>query len=374
MRVLFLDDQPEILDIYRQIHNPQLVEPSNKEVDLFAPTEGGTQDTGFQRVRNIEFKGSFFLSAGEAIERFRRFANAVTRFKVAVLDMQLPDSSGLEVARRLLELDPNINILFVTAYSDYSIHDIARILDMEESRFMFLKKPFELQEIIQCLFFIREKLDREMRQQEALKNLIDFNKNFQVESLEMFDVIFQLDTLEMARNVANKRVRHILEKNARLLERTEMILANGIKNETDSFTIAELLGQFDAQKNISVEYDPEAFEGKPLKGNLHQLVFALQALVKNGQEYSNGAVTISARLTDKNLIEFMVRDKGPGIDPKYHNEIFEPGFKLEPKSPKAGFGLSLVKKIVCAHHKSDLFISSEPGKGTAIKFSLPPIG
>ena len=130
MRILFLDDQQEILDVYRQIHNPMLVEPDapGKNEDIFASPVVAEEKNGFQQVRKIEFKGSFFGQAAEAVEYFRRFANANTRYQLAVLDMQLPESSGLEVARQLLEIDPRINFVFVTAYSDYSIHDTAREL------------------------------------------------------------------------------------------------------------------------------------------------------------------------------------------------------------------------------------------------------
>ena len=124
MRVLFLDDQPEILDVYRQIQNPLLINPSvaDRDEDIFAPADSVNQDDGFHRVLNIAFKGSFFQQAGEAVENFRRFAKSFARYQFAVLDMQLPESSGLEVARQLLEIDPRTNFLFVTAHSDYSIH------------------------------------------------------------------------------------------------------------------------------------------------------------------------------------------------------------------------------------------------------------
>lgn len=41
------------------------------------------------------------------------------KINVAFLDIEMPEMSGLELAKRLKELQPDMNIVFVTAYSDY---------------------------------------------------------------------------------------------------------------------------------------------------------------------------------------------------------------------------------------------------------------
>ena len=40
---------------------------------------------------------------------------------VAFLDIEMPDMNGLTLAKRLKELDPQVNIVFVTAYSQYAL-------------------------------------------------------------------------------------------------------------------------------------------------------------------------------------------------------------------------------------------------------------
>ena len=40
---------------------------------------------------------------------------------VAFLDMEMPEMSGLELARKLRQIDPNIRIIFVTAYGQYAL-------------------------------------------------------------------------------------------------------------------------------------------------------------------------------------------------------------------------------------------------------------
>ena len=74
--------------------------------------------------------------------------------------------------------------------------------------------------------------------------------------------------------------------------------------------------------------------------------------------------------------QFQVTDTGIGISPERLSEIFEPYHQLDGSSTRRyggiGLGLALVKKIVEAHG-SKVDVTSEPGKGTFIKFQLPII-
>ena len=57
-----------------------------------------------------------FTKPVEAIEYTR-----VNRVALAVLDIELGTGSGLELCRRLLEINPCTNVVFLTAYADYSL-------------------------------------------------------------------------------------------------------------------------------------------------------------------------------------------------------------------------------------------------------------
>jgi PAS domain S-box-containing protein len=68
---------------------------------------------------------------------------------------------------------------------------------------------------------------------------------------------------------------------------------------------------------------------------------------------------------------FFVKDNGIGIEPQYHDKIFGIFEKLNPKSPGAGLGLSMIKRIVekCGGR---VWVESEGnGKGSCFFFTLP---
>lgn len=64
-----------------------------------------------------------------------------------------------------------------------------------------------------------------------------------------------------------------------------------------------------------------------------------------------------------------VTDTGKGIDPKFHKEIFRPGYSTKKRG--WGLGLSLSKRIIEDYHRGKLFVkSSTPGEGTTFRIRL----
>lgn len=57
-----------------------------------------------------------FTDANEAIE----YAKG-NRIALAFLDIELRDTTGLELCRKLLEINPHTNVVYLTAYSDYAL-------------------------------------------------------------------------------------------------------------------------------------------------------------------------------------------------------------------------------------------------------------
>jgi signal transduction histidine kinase len=70
--------------------------------------------------------------------------------------------------------------------------------------------------------------------------------------------------------------------------------------------------------------------------------------------------------------EFSVKDNGIGIDPEYHEKIFEMFQTLREKDEQesTGLGLALIKKILNDHHGT-IHVLSETGKGAEFIFTWP---
>ncbi len=121
---------------------------------------------------------------------------------------------------------------------------------------------------------------------------------------------------------------------------------------------------------IEVDYPDKI---KKLFVDSEKIAWVLTNLVNNAirysQEYSH--VILGARQLDDTHVEIYVKDFGKGIDPRYHESIFEPYFRVPgTKVQGSGLGLSISRDFVEAHGGT-LTIESELGKGSCFKINLP---
>jgi len=374
MNILFLDDHPEMLDTYRLIEKPALFQPhSSAEPGNLFDQPLAKEDKGFIPIQEVEFKGAYYAEAKQAEAAFRNAFGTIRQFQIAVLDMQLTESSGLEVASTMLAIDPSLNILFITAYTNWSIHDISRHLGVTSTQFMFIKKPFEFQEVVQALLYMRHNIQQNSWQMEAVRNLLNFTRRYKAESMQLFDALLELRSFELVRSLSSQRIPEMIMKNERVLELVEAILLkdNGVPEE--SFLLEDLLGDMKSDPRVSIISEPTTLVLSKIQGYRRLIGIALKSLITNALEYSSGPVNVTIRETGEERMEFLVEDRGSGISKEYLHQVFEPGVTLHKSEKKSGFGLAMVKKIVMGLHHSDLAVRSVPGQGTAVRFTLPTV-
>ncbi|MBN2416271.1 hypothetical protein JXO52_10540 [bacterium] len=121
---------------------------------------------------------------------------------------------------------------------------------------------------------------------------------------------------------------------------------------------------------ITVDGDLPVLKGEP---TLLKQVFL--NLVMNGIKFNEspvkkieiGSVTYADR-----FYEIFVRDNGIGIDPRYHEQVFDVFRRLHTrdKYEGTGIGLAIVKKAVSKLNGS-VRVESEPGKGSTFYVALP---
>jgi two-component system phosphate regulon sensor histidine kinase PhoR len=95
---------------------------------------------------------------------------------------------------------------------------------------------------------------------------------------------------------------------------------------------------------------------------------------KSGKRVLVGAQILDRRDTDQKMVEFFVRDFGPGIPSEHLDRIFERFYRVDKarsrESGGTGLGLAIVKHIVMAHGGS-IRAESELGSGVKFLFTLP---
>jgi signal transduction histidine kinase len=102
---------------------------------------------------------------------------------------------------------------------------------------------------------------------------------------------------------------------------------------------------------------------------------AIGVLVSNALFFNDrapGERTIAIDCTaDGAAWRICVRDNGIGIDPRYTQQIFDLGIKLDKsRGGGPGYGLFLARKVVEAHGGT-MTVDSTPGEGSTFCFTLP---
>jgi signal transduction histidine kinase len=112
----------------------------------------------------------------------------------------------------------------------------------------------------------------------------------------------------------------------------------------------------------------------PCRGDRAQINQVFSNLISNALKYLDpelpGIIRISGRKED-NKVVYIVEDNGIGIAPEHHEMVFQIFQRVHPKdSSGEGLGLTIVRHIL-ERHGGNIWLESEPGKGSRFYVSLP---
>ncbi len=97
------------------------------------------------------------MQGEEGLKKLQEAQQAGRPFHVAFVDMRMPPGwDGVQTIQRLWEVDPNVQVVICTAFSDYSWQEISKKLGLTD-RLLILKKPFDPVEITQIATSMSEK-------------------------------------------------------------------------------------------------------------------------------------------------------------------------------------------------------------------------
>ena len=128
---------------------------------------------------------------------------------------------------------------------------------------------------------------------------------------------------------------------------------------------------FDARdQTVEVRANP----GLPrVEADRKRIEHVLVNLLSNACKFTQrgGVVVVEATAHD-GMVEFAVRDNGPGMDPAVQDRIFEPFFSADGAEGQGGTGLGMaIAKGVVELHGGEIWVESAPGAGSTVHFTLP---
>ncbi len=167
IRVLVVDDEPGVRDAYRQVLAESDV---SQEVEGFRALRSKLfsrnapeRSRAKARPHSTTFEPVFCDQAQAAVAAVKEALAHSQPFAVVFLDMRMPPGpDGVWAAAQIRELDPAVEIVICTAYSDADPSDIGGLVPPED-KLSYLQKPFHPHEVRQMTIALGSKWRAERR-------------------------------------------------------------------------------------------------------------------------------------------------------------------------------------------------------------------
>ncbi len=138
-----------------------------EEEDFFSDSDNGTLVESDMDIGEYEIKDA---SQGmDAVKMIETALSENSPFSIVFLDVRMPPGiDGVQTARLIREIDPHIEIVIMTAYSDYSLKEIEKTVGTTD-RLLYFHKPFKPDQIQQLTTSLgqRWRLEKKRREQDA---------------------------------------------------------------------------------------------------------------------------------------------------------------------------------------------------------------
>ncbi|HEW79127.1 MAG TPA: response regulator [Phycisphaerales bacterium] len=322
-------------------------------------------------------------------------------FDIVLLDLGLPDSSGIDTVKKVHASNPNVPVVVLTGSSDeMGVEAIKEGADDYLVKGKFFKHL--------AVRTIRYTLERK----KAENALATLNKDLEVtvkklylsnRELENFVYVASHDLREPLRKISafgellqeslednldddqRENLEFMIDGSHRMQQMIEALLVHSRVNtrgatfrEVDLNTVVEQL------KNLELAVQLEESKGdilvpEPLpvaNADAVQIRQLFQNLISNALKYRRKdilpRITIRASQGHDGMVQIEIEDNGIGIKEEYHKDIFNMFRRIHSRTDYdgVGIGLSVCKRIV-ERHNGEIGVKSAFGKGSTFWFTLP---
>ncbi|MEW6428263.1 MAG: response regulator [Thermodesulfobacteriota bacterium] len=166
-RILVIDDRHDILQAYAAVLG-RIEEQGDSSLRL---QELIASEASIPSSSESPFELAFADQGAEGFALVEQALAEANPFAVAFIDIRMPPGwDGMETAARIRAIDPELEIVIVTAYSDHSRREIVEAVGAPE-KLLFLRKPFDPEELYQIALSLCGKWNLARRQEEMTRVL-----------------------------------------------------------------------------------------------------------------------------------------------------------------------------------------------------------
>jgi PAS domain S-box-containing protein len=191
-RILLVDDNPSIHADFRKI-----LCPTNAGITAIHELEAALFDDAKPTVEQTSFVLDSAHQGQEALEKVKQALAESRPYAMAFVDVRMPPGwDGIETIARIWEVDPELQVVVCTAYSDYSWEEMRAKVGQPDS-LLVLKKPFDNIEVQQITHALTKKWLLNFQTRMQIKELAQTNEKLTM-SEERFAKAFHESPLPSA--------------------------------------------------------------------------------------------------------------------------------------------------------------------------------
>jgi signal transduction histidine kinase len=425
-RILVIDDNPSIHKDFQTILIDEEESATLNELRSEVFGDKNNEPT----IKSV-YELDFASQGKEGCEKIRVACSENRPYELAFVDMRMPPGwDGLKTIEHIWEIDPKVQVVICTAYSDYSWGEITERLGRSEN-LLILKKPFDSAEVAQLASaltekwvlarkaslktdqleqMVKERTDEltetnehlkqeitereqaEQRQAELIEKVANINKELKdFASIVSHDLKAPLrgikslatwildDCSDKLGEQGNEQMNLMLGRVERMYNLIDGVLQYSRAGRTEEKIVQMNLDDFIPEaidmlvppENISITIENTMPVIECAETHVMQL---FQNLLSNAIKYMDkpqGRIKVGC-VEEDGFWKFSIADNGPGIEEKHFEKIFKmfQALSVSEDFEGTGVGLTIAKKIAELYGGS-IWVESKIGKGSTFFFTLP---
>ncbi|QBZ83063.1 Sensor histidine kinase CitA [Hydrogenovibrio crunogenus] len=410
-KILVVDDDVRQIEAYKSLFKLDDNQPVNTLGSFFSDTEHQEEnDTHSSALLLGGLQLVTALQGEEAIEKVSASLAEEKPIKVAFIDVRMPPGmNGLDAAKKIREIDPRVYIVMVTAYSDFDLFEITQSL---QENVLFVRKPFQSEEIEQmALNFVRawdkdryieqitQTLGHKVKQNlfeasmyevsNSLLAILADNVNAQAGLISYLNKEF--DVLPEQRS-AYKQITQTIFGEAQLLSQmvsslqrlsmsSDKVMVFSVKDLVNY--ILSLMPELNALPE-HIEFEIECHLDQEVSFQLPYscLILAISSVIRNALDSVfakalkrpgfKGKVRLvieKANHSESKFVTIRLSDNGLGVNEPDLKKVFKEGYSS--KKEGSGVGLTLVQQFIDRVSGDVLFDSAGRDQGAEVVLHFP---